>query len=116
LILKSVAAVTAHSGFETATEISLNTLTDIVAENCLKFCKLLKTQMQQRPPNESVIDAFNQTYLRSYSENVLSLHEFWVSRVKNVALKLEKEDLELLEEYNSLKESSNRVSIKEEKP
>ena len=37
------------------------------------------------------------------SDDILSLQEYWMTRVKNVAMKFEKEGLELLDEYNALK-------------
>ena len=39
------------------------------------------------------------------SDDILSLQEYWITRVKNVAMKFEKEGLELLDEYNALKVS-----------
>ena len=46
------------------------------------------------------------------SEDILSLQEYWITRVKNVAMKFEKEGLELLDEYNALKVSIDRHYVK----
>ena len=37
------------------------------------------------------------------SEGLDSLQDYWITRVKNVALRLEKEDKQLLDDYNTLK-------------
>ena len=42
-------------------------------------------------------------YRMAASDDILSLQEYWITRVKNVAMKFEKEGLELLDEYNALK-------------
>ena len=46
------------------------------------------------------------------SEDILSLQEYWITRVKNVAMKFEKEGLELLDEYNALKVSIDKHCVK----
>jgi len=40
------------------------------------------------------------------SADLKSLQEYWNQRIKNLALKLEREDRQLLEEYNTLKVAS----------
>ena len=115
LMLKSVAAVCAHSGFETATDSSLNTLTDIIVDQQQKFCRLLKSSLQKATPTQDPMDVFDHVLQQSGLGCTLGLQEYWNTRVKQVALALEKEDLELLEEYNSLKESSTKPVVKDEK-
>ena len=116
LMSKSIAGVTAHAGFELATESTLNTLTDVTSEYSLKLCKALKTYLEYQPTDEIVTDGFSHILKQFTSDDLISLQDYWLTRVKQVALKLEKEDLSLLEEYNALKDSSiHRVVIKEEK-
>ena len=115
LMSKAIAGVTAHAGFELATESALNTLTDVTTEHCLKLCKALKSYCEYQPCDALPTDGFNHVLKLYTSDDILSLQDYWLTRVKQVALKLEKEDLTLLEEYNALKESSvNQVNIKEE--
>merc|ERR1712212_576572 len=106
LMYKAVAAGTAHAGFEFATETSISTLTDVAADFSLKLCKALKSYLEYQPADENVIDGFSHVLKQHTSGDVVSLQEYWLSRVKHVALKLEKEGLGLLGEYNALKESS----------
>ena len=115
LMYKAVAAGTAHAGFELATETSLNTLTDVVGEFSMKLCCALKCHMEQHRGATDVVDGLSHVLKQHTSGDLLSLKEFWVTRVKNVALKMEKEGMLLLEEYNALKESSvQRVEVKQE--
>lgn len=116
LMFKAVAAGTAHAGFELATESSISTLTDVTTEFTMKLCKALKSYVEYQPATENIIDGFNHILKQYTAEDLRSLQEYWVTRVKQVALKLEKEGLALLEEYNTLKESSiQRVEVKQEK-
>ena len=116
LMFKAVAAGTSHAGFEFATETSINTLTDVAADFSLKLCKALKSYLEYRPVEENAVDGFSHVLKQHTSGDLVSLQEYWLTRVKQVALKLEKEGLGLLEEYNALKESSlQRVEIKQEK-
>merc|ERR1712135_190975 len=103
---KAVAAGTAHAGFEFATETSISTLTDVVSEFSLKLCRSLKSYLEYQPSGENVIDGFGHVLKQHTCGDLVSLQEYWLSRVKHVALKLEKEGMGLLEEYNALKESS----------
>jgi len=120
LLSKAIAGVSAHAGFELATESSLNTLTDVTSEYTLKLCKSLKGYLEYQPSEETVADAFTHVLKLHTSEDLTSLRDYWLTRIKNVALKLEKEDQTLLEEYNALKESSTnqtqnqQVTVKEE--
>lgn len=114
LLLKSVAAVNAHSGFEAATETALSTLTDVSTEYCLNLCKALKSRLEYKQPDETIVDSFNHILQHFSSDDLTSLQDYWLTRIKSVALKLEKEDLTLLDEYNNLKESSVRSTVKEE--
>jgi len=116
LMYKAVGAATAHSGFEFATETSISTLTDVTAHFTQKLCKALKAHFEYQPAGENVIDGFSHVLKRYTSDDIGSLQEHWISHVKQVALKLEKEGLSLLEEYNALKESSvKQVVVKQEK-
>jgi len=116
LMFKAIAAGIAHVGFEFATESSISTLTDVTAEFSLKLCKALKSYLEYQRAGENIIDGFSHVLKQYTSDDLGNLQEYWSTRVKQVALKLEKEGLSLLEEYNALKESSiKRVVIKQEK-
>lgn len=116
LMYKAVAAGTAHAGFEFATETALNTLTDVTAEFSSTLCKSLKSFVEYQRSGEDIIDGLSHVLKQHTCGDVVGLQEYWLNRVKHVALKLEKEGLQLLEEYNTLKDSSiQRVEIKQEK-
>ncbi|XP_066926959.1 STAGA complex 65 subunit gamma-like isoform X1 [Clytia hemisphaerica] len=124
LMMKAVAAICSHTGFENkrfpftaANETTLQTLTDIAIEYCCKFCCKLKTYYDHQPKGETSIDGFVHVLQQVSCEGLDSLQDYWITRIKNVALKLEKEDKQLLDDYNALKDStSQQVTIKEEKP
>ena len=48
-------------------------------------------------------DGFVHVLQQVSSEGLDSLQDYWITRVKNVALRLEKEDKQLLDDYNALK-------------
>jgi len=112
LMLKATSAVLTHVGFDNCSESALATLTDIVVEQQEKLCRLLHTRTERS--GAEPIESLQQTLLECGVEGVLSLQDYWNTRVKKVALTLEAEDRELLEEYKQLRESSIKSSIKEE--
>lgn len=103
LMLKAVAAICSHSGFESASESSLQTITDVAVDYTTRFCIKLKTYLEHQANDETPIDGFGHVYQQFCSRDLTALQDYWNIRVKNYALKLEKEDRKLLEDYNALK-------------
>jgi len=120
LLLKSVSAVCAHAGFEFGSESAVNTLTDVFVEYFGKLCKLFKINVENQTGGEKNIEMIYHSLEHTLNDfginGILSLQEYWNNKVRQVALKLEKESMDLLTDYNAQKESTNdkRKAIKEE--
>ncbi|XP_065648567.1 uncharacterized protein LOC100211258 isoform X3 [Hydra vulgaris] len=115
LLLKSIACIVAHTGFEIASESCLNLLTDIAVEHFMKLCSLLRERLEHSSLNskQTVIDIIKLVFSEALMESLTSLQDYWLKSVKQVAVKLEKENVALLEEYNFLRDSPFKA-VKEE--
>lgn len=104
LTYKAVAAICCHCGYESAHELTLDVLSDVLADFLKRFTKLLHvatdaeaSQRESRFPNvveyalqETGIDGLN------------SVWQYWSSNVLDYALKLQQEDQRLIADYEKL--------------
>nr|XP_033792751.1 STAGA complex 65 subunit gamma [Geotrypetes seraphini]XP_033792752.1 STAGA complex 65 subunit gamma [Geotrypetes seraphini]XP_033792754.1 STAGA complex 65 subunit gamma [Geotrypetes seraphini]XP_033792755.1 STAGA complex 65 subunit gamma [Geotrypetes seraphini] len=122
LLYQSVATVLAHTGFDSANESVLETLTDIAHEYCLKFTKLLRfaVDREARLGQTPFSDVMEQVFHEMGIGSVLSLQQFWQHRIKDYHSYMLQVSKQLSEEYESIihpekaTEDLKPVKIKEE--
>ncbi|XP_031570203.1 STAGA complex 65 subunit gamma-like [Actinia tenebrosa] len=116
LLLRSVASICAFSGFEMCNEAALESLTDILHDFNTRFCKLLRAAVDDEAmtggtPFPDVIDgALHEIGIGGIS----TLQKYWNNNVQEYALRLEKEDDQLIQEYQQLSDPLTRTSFHED--
>lgn len=117
LMLKSVSAVCAHSGFEYGSDVAISTLTDVFVDHLSKMCKLFKGTVAKQAGGDKSLQTLYVSLEHTCKEfgliNISSLQDYWNNHIRQVAVKLEQESLGLFDEYNLQKESSTEIKRKQ---
>ncbi|XP_067140328.1 STAGA complex 65 subunit gamma isoform X1 [Centruroides vittatus] len=123
ILRKSVAAICAHIGFDSATDTVLETLTDIAHEHNLRICRLLRmgVDRQTLTGHTGFIDVIEQVFHEAGIGSITTLHNFYQSRMIDYHKFLFQTCQQLLEEYERLRTpemktdlSSKPIKIKDE--
>ncbi|XP_026857241.2 STAGA complex 65 subunit gamma [Electrophorus electricus] len=122
LLYQSVATVLAHTGFESANESVLETLTDLVHEHYLRLTRLLRVAVDReaRLGSTPFPDVVEQVFHEVGIGSVLALQRFWQVRIKDYHSYMLQVSKELSEEYERLVnpekalEDSKPLKVKEE--
>ncbi|EDO43099.1 predicted protein [Nematostella vectensis] len=101
LLLRAVAAICAHSGFEMASEIALENLTDILHDFSTRFCKLLRSNVDSYAANgrTGFPDVMESALHEIGLGGTAALQKYWISSVQDYALRLQQEDRQLTHDY-----------------
>lgn len=116
LLLRSVAAICAHSGFEVASESALESLTDIADDFLSRFCKLLRFAVDNEAVNgrSGFPDAMEYVLHETGLVGTMALHKYWISNVQEYALRLQQEDKQLISDYQQIADPSSKTAVKTE--
>ncbi|XP_052793123.1 STAGA complex 65 subunit gamma-like isoform X2 [Mya arenaria] len=106
LLRKSVAAILAHTGYDTCAESILETMTDVTAEFFQQFTRHLRAAADNLAQHDS--SGFPDIIERVFQEfglgSVTTIHDFYHQRVVNYHQNVEDQCVELATEYEKLKE------------
>lgn len=106
LLRRSVAAILAHSGYDSCAESILETVTDIAGEYFLQFTHHLRVAADNLAGHEpsGFPDIIEEVFQEMNVGSVTSLHEFYHKRVINYHRNMEELCQQLDVEYEKLKE------------
>jgi len=100
------------AGFDMASESSLEILTDILDDFNTKLCRLLRIGVDNAALNgrTGFPDAMEYALHEIGMGGCVAVHKYWVQGVQDYALRLDQEDLEMIQEYKSLADPTTRAS------
>ncbi|KAL3879103.1 hypothetical protein ACJMK2_031416 [Sinanodonta woodiana] len=106
LLRRSVAAICAHTGYDSCAESILETMTDIAHEFYLQFTRHLRTAADHamQSGESGFPDIIQQVYHEMGIGSVTCLHDFYQYRVVNYHRIMEEQCQQLTAEYDKLKE------------
>ncbi|KAL9983578.1 hypothetical protein ACROYT_G005773 [Oculina patagonica] len=112
LLMRSVATLCAMAGFDMASESSLEILTDILDDFNTKLCHLLRIGVDNIALNgrTGFPDAMEYALHEIGLGGCAAIHKYWMQGVQDYALRLDQEDLEMIQEYKSLIDPTARTS------
>lgn len=105
ILRKSVAAICAHAGFDTATDTVLETLTDIAHEHNLRICRLLRMTIDRyaTTKNSGFIDVIEQVFHEASIGSITTIHHYYQARMVRYHRYLLQMCQQLMEEYERLR-------------
>ncbi|XP_044168286.1 STAGA complex 65 subunit gamma-like [Acropora millepora] len=112
LLMQSVATLCALAGFDMASESALEILTDILDDFNTKFCRLLRMRVDNQAMHgrtgfpDAMEYALHEIGLGGYS----GIHKYWTQGIQDYVLRLDQEDLEMINEYKSFFDPVTRAS------
>ncbi|XP_020623812.1 STAGA complex 65 subunit gamma-like [Orbicella faveolata] len=111
LLMRSVATLCAMAGFDMASESSLEILTDILDDFNTKLCRLLRIGVDNAALNgrTGFPDAMEYALHEIGLGGCAAVHKYWVQGVQDYALRLDQEDLDMIQEYKSLIDPTTRA-------
>ncbi|XP_078686244.1 STAGA complex 65 subunit gamma-like isoform X5 [Branchiostoma floridae x Branchiostoma belcheri] len=117
LLRKAVGTICAHSGWESANESALDTLTDIAHEYSATFCRSLRAAVDQeaRTGTTDFPDVMEQVFHEMGVGSITSLQTFWQTRMVDYHGFLQQQSRQLAEEYERVT-NPDRPSAEEVKP
>ncbi|XP_058959364.2 STAGA complex 65 subunit gamma isoform X1 [Pocillopora verrucosa] len=112
LLMKSVATLCALAGFDMASESSLEILTDILDDFNTKLCRLLRMSVDNNAlgGRTGFPDAMEYALHEIGLGGCAAIHKYWVQGIQDYAVKLDQEDMEMIQEYKALIDPSARKS------
>ncbi|KAK3099569.1 hypothetical protein FSP39_006377 [Pinctada imbricata] len=104
LLKKSTAIICAHLGFDTCSEITMDTLSDVMHEYFQELCKHLRTAAHHALLTgcSGFPDIVEKTFHEMGIGSVTSLNEFYHTRVLNYKINMESTCQNLMSEYEKL--------------
>ncbi|XP_022238160.1 STAGA complex 65 subunit gamma-like isoform X3 [Limulus polyphemus] len=123
ILRKAVAAVFAHVGFDTTSELVLETLVDIVHDHYLRVCRLMRVARDREAltGNTAFVDVIEQVFHEIGLGSMTELHNFYQHRVVAYHRGMMKTCQQLMHDYEKLRrpevkptEDSKLTKIKEE--
>jgi len=110
---KSVAAICAHSGYESSSSRALDTLTDVLGDFLTKLSKLLRvnTDQQAESGDGGFQDVLDRSLYQCGIAGKETLHKYWQHSVKGYASRLQQAAVEQHEEYQRLTVCPSHLSV-----
>ncbi|KAK3100748.1 hypothetical protein FSP39_024618 [Pinctada imbricata] len=104
LLKKSTAIICAHLGFDTCSEITMDTLSDVMHEYFQELCKHLRTAADHALLTgcSGFPDIVEKTFHEMGIGSITSLNEFYHTRVLNYKINMESTCQNLMSEYEKL--------------
>jgi len=112
LLMRAVATLCALAGFDMASESALEILTDILDDFNTKFCQLLRMAVDNEALNgrTGFPDAMEYALHEIGLGGCAAIHKYWVQGVQDYAVRLDQEDMEMIQEYKSFTDPTARTS------